>query len=119
MAAHFPTLSCGNVLRYPATHGVEIPTGVIQFEDDSEQRWVRSPTLHQWSLVFSDLSEADLATIETFWLACKGAFDATWDITIGNTTYSYCTFLDDEFTPTETARGRFSLTLQVRQVRKN
>lgn len=117
--ASFPTLSCGYTTRYPAAHAVEIPSGVIRFEDDTEQRWQRSSPLHRWTLTFNEISAADLSTIRTFWLACKGVYDKTWDITVDSVTYSYCTFEDDDFAATETKEGRFTLSLKIRQVRPN
>jgi len=119
MPASFPALKSGVVAKYPVVRDVRLETGVVRFEDDTEQRWVRARARNSFRLQFSRLSEEDVATIEAFFRSCKGKFDTTWDITIGGTTYSHCTFEDDTFAVTETSEGLFTVALNIRQVRPN
>ena len=117
--ASFPTLSFGGVALYPVTRRIAVPVTVFRSLDDSEQRFKRSAVLNRFTLVFTGLNATNRDTLQTFWNTNKGPYDSTWDITVGGTLYSYCCFEDDVLSWRETGAELWSVTLKIRQVRKN
>lgn len=119
MAGTFPTLSNGEVCMYPASRTVTVQTRVLRMLNDNEQRWRVCPTLSAWELNFSRLKIADVNTLRAFFETQKGQFDVTWSFPFNGATYNFCTFEQDEFTATETARLEWETTLRFRQVKKS
>lgn len=117
--ASFPSLSHGSAALYPLTAGQRYPARILQFGDDGEQRFRLSAPLRKFRLVYEQISAADVATVRTFFDSMKGAFDATWDLTIAGTTYSYLAFETDALVVTERSVNLFDIALDIRQVRKN
>jgi len=119
VAGTFPTLAAGQIAQHPITRKRSFGVRVLQFGNDTEQRFVRHAPLSEWNLTYRDLKAADVATLRTFFDSQKGQFDKSWDITIAGVSYQNMTFLQDDFPPVETKGTRHSLTLRARQVRKN
>ena len=113
----FPALRGGAVTMYGAQRETRFGTGVAQFRDDSEQRWKTHGALAAFTLEFRNIGGYDPANIVEFFRSMKGAFDSTWDLTIGGTMYANLCFAQDDLTWTETKPNRFSLSLRVRQAR--
>lgn len=113
--ASYPTLASGNVALYPVTREVMFPVQVHRALDDSEQRWQRSAPLNKFRLEYSDLSSADLATIQTFFDSIKGGYDSTWDIALAGVTYSYCCLTHDDLSPSED--DNWKLIVDLKQVK--
>ncbi len=88
---------------------------VLQFDDDSEQRWIEAPPLVRRTLELGHINAYDLANVIEFWRSMKGRFDATWDITIGGRTERNLAFADDTLNIEQTLPGRFNLTLKLMQ----
>jgi len=128
--ALFPTLSSGFVFYYSSSFGQEYLSEVVRFVNDSEQRWAERAPLARVTMVFTDISSYDVSVLESFWLSYKGqyvdaaltnVFELQFTDVSGNAyDFKYCIFDQNDFSPTENQKpGRFSLTLKVRQVRKN
>jgi hypothetical protein len=127
--ALFPTISSGSVMCYSSSFGTEYLTGIVRFVNDSEQRWAERAPLARATLVFADISSYDLSTLQGFWQSYKGmyvdaalsnVFELSFTDASGNSyDWKYCIFEQNDFTATETKPGCFSLSLKVRQVRKN
>jgi len=117
--ATFPNLKSGKPAMYPATRGRGYMTGTVKFLDQSEQRWKARAPLTRWELTFTGVDGYDLSLVRAFFNSMKGAFDSTWDVTIGGVLYSNCVFEQDDFSPVEQRNNRHNLTLRFRQVRKN
>lgn len=115
MAGTFPALKTGVVGMYPATLGLTYRTDVVQFVNDSEQRWATQPALGEFELTFTAVDGYDLSLVMDFFRSQKGQFDGTWTLTINSNTYNNCTFLDDAFTWTERKAERYDFTLKCRQ----
>ena len=113
----FPTLRSGVVTMYGAERTVRQGTGVVQFLDDSEQRWRQHGALAGFTLEFRHIDGYDLANVLEFFRSMKGRFDSTWDLTLGGTLHPYLAFEDDEISWQESKPNRFSLQLRVRQAR--
>ncbi len=127
--ALFPTISSGSVMCYSSSFGTEYVTGVVRFVGSQEQRWAERAPLGRASLIFLDISSYDLSTLQAFWQSYKGAyvdaaltnvFELQFTDASGNSyDWKWVIFESNDFTATETKPGRFSLTLNVRQVRVN
>ena len=117
--ASFPTLSFGTVALYPLTEVSEYRTSIMPHVDGSEQRWRQRAPLASFVLQLDRISQADKNTVQAFFDTTKGGFDSTWDITIGGTLYSYMTFEDSGLDVTESEPMRYSMSIRIRQTRKN
>jgi hypothetical protein len=115
--ASFPTLKSGTVSCYGLQRTASFATEVAEFLDDTEQRFRVRPPLARFTLVFKDIEGYDLNRVRAFWISTKGAFDATWDLTIAGVTYSNLCFEGDLFSPNEQKQNRYSLELKVLQVK--
>lgn len=113
--ANFPALKTGVVGMYPATLGLTFKTDVVQFVNDTEQRWATWQGVSEFELVFTDIDGYDLSLLVEFFNSVKGQFDATWTLPINGQTYNNCSFLQDDFTYTEAKPERYSVTLKCRQ----
>jgi hypothetical protein len=113
--ASFPLLASGAAAMYPTTYGPRYNTEVVQFCNDSEQRWVGRAGLADIELVLTNISGYDLSAVVAFFRSSKGSFDSTWQITLVGVTYTSCVFLSDDITWTETQPQFFSLSLKIRQ----
>lgn len=113
--AIFPSLKTGVVGMYPTTLGLSYKTEVVQFVNDTEQRWATWPGLGDFELVFTDVDGYDLSTLLDFFRSTKGQFDATWTLVMNGATYNNCTFMQDDFTFTEAKPERYSVTFRCRQ----
>lgn len=117
--ASFPNLTCGQPVKYPLQREVHYPCRVLQFGNDTEQRFLIGAQLARFNLQFRRISKADMNTLKGFFETMKGAFDDTWDITLNAELFSYCCFDTDEFKATENRHGQYDVALPVRQARKN
>jgi hypothetical protein len=115
--AAFPALKSGRVGMYPLARAVGYSTRVVQFADDSEQRWRGRTRFESFSLEFADVSGYDLGLIRDFWITAKGRMDSTWTITVGGVTYARMEFETDAFTVTETKPERYAVRLLCKQWR--
>lgn len=115
--ASFPALRSGAVTMYGCQRDLRFGTGMVQFCDDSEQRWKTHGRLVGFTLEFRNIDGYDFANIQEFFRSMKGAFDSTWDLTLDGTLHADLCFDTDEIAWTETKPNRFSLSLRVRQVR--
>lgn len=114
--ASFPTLRSGQVTMTPLTRAVEFRTQVHRFKNGSEQRVAERGERARFVLSYTDLDGYDVSTLRDFWRSTKGAFDATWDITIDGVLYEGCAFESDEFAATEGKAERYAVSLAVRQI---
>ena len=113
--ASFPTLKTGAVMQYPATRTLQYNTDVVRFLDGTEQRYRdNAAVLHRWTIQLDLLDEAELATLEQFFLSSQGAFGSfsftdPWDGTV----YPDCSLAQDtfEFEVRSEMRGKTTLTV--------
>lgn len=115
--AAFPTIRSGAAALYPVTRSREYVTRVVQFADDSEQRWRVRPALARFTLEFTDINGYDLSEILAFWRSTKGRFDTTWQITIDGQTYQNMAFDSDDFSFIENRPNRYTVRLSCIQTR--
>jgi hypothetical protein len=101
----------------PVERRLAMPTRVIEFLDGTEQRWAAGDPLNGFTLTFANVPAADLAAVQAFWDTIKGAFDATWSfVDADGTTYPHMAADGDELAGVESAAGKFSFFVKMRQV---
>jgi hypothetical protein len=115
--ATFPALRSGTVGMYPSVLGLAYATEIVQFVNDSEQRWATRVGTGDFELTFTDINGYDLGILLEFFHSTKGQFDSTWSLTINGNTYNNCCFLQDDFAYTDSKQNRYSTSLKCRQVR--
>jgi phage-related protein len=114
--ADFPKLKTGVVAQYPSDRSQQCFTSVYRFIDGLEQRYRTGTTsLQRWVIRFDLLDEAELSTLETFFLSQAGRFGSfsftdPWDDTV----YEDCSFDDDALALTfsDLSRGVTSVTVK-------
>lgn len=119
--ASFPTLRSGSIAYFPLEDEEVLPTRVVRFNDDSEQRFASSPSLRSFVLSYRDVDGYDLSRMLEFFRARKGrfvdsAFTNLFDITVGGVQHDNMAFDHDDFEYTETKPNRYSFTLRVKQI---
>lgn len=117
--AAFPTPFAGVSTLYPLTTAKRYPVGVLKFDDGTEQRFRQCAGLNSFTLALDQITGDEKDAIVDFFETSKGSFDATWDLVIGATTYSYMAFADDKISATQGESGAWSLTVRLVQTRKN
>ena len=119
MPAVFPNISTGDVCLYPVTQTLAMPTRVIRFLDDTEQRWRSADPLNSWVLTYNRILWADIVTLQNFFNTVKGAFDSTWTFPFLGTNYTSMCFDQDDFSAVESDPGRYTVSLKLRQTAKS
>lgn len=124
-ASSYPTLSAGVVCEYPFTESSEFFSSV----QDSEigQRYVYAwyaagltgfPSNYQrtWKLEYPVLSDADLATLETFFMTQQGRYSSfSFTDPVDTLTYTHVRFDSDQFQIRYQDYNRSSVTVLLRQ----
>jgi hypothetical protein len=117
--ANFPMLNSGAVMQYPAQRSTQFSNYVAWFVDGAEQRYREcSAPLSRWIIRLDLLDEAELHTLEQFFLSGQGAFGSftftdPWD----STTLTNCSLEGDVFDLRLTEEGRGGTNLVVRENR--
>lgn len=117
--AQFPTLKTGAVAQYPMTVTLNYRADVVAFFDGSEQRYRNAPSiLHQWKIPLNQLDEAELASVQQFFIANQGgtASFAFTDPTSG-VVYSNCSVVGSALDSSFQAPLKGKTTLTIRENR--
>ena len=115
--ADFPVLKSGFLSKYPLTDETCFPTRVLQFIDDSEQRFPVGRMYRRFSLSYHEIDGYDLGILRSFWESMKGQYDSTWRLFWNGTWIESCRFESDDFVYVEGPKpGRFHVNLRVRQM---
>jgi len=135
MANIFPTLSESSaytlsplsgyaLANYPVVQSQAYQVRKLRFLNDSEQRWISRPILFGCTLKYSRISGYDTSLLLGFFRQMRGALvDAallnTFSITLSGNLYNFCSFVNDSLPIQSEAGERFSLQMQIVQVRPN
>lgn len=117
--ADFPHLKTDAVMQYPATRVFSYANAVLRFLDGSGQCYRESKdALRRWQIRLDLLDEAELAALQSFFVANQGryagfTFTDPWD----NTVYPDCSFDQDAFDLLLAGEMRARTTLIVKQNR--
>ncbi len=117
--ANFPALKTGAVAQYGSDRSRNFSTQVFRFMDGSEQRFPAfGASLHRWAIRLDLMDEAELATLEAFFVSVGGragtfSFTDPWDGTV----YGACRFEVDEIALLFADRGRGQASVRFSEVR--
>lgn len=113
----FPTLKTGAVTQYPSQRSVQFATVALQFLDGTEQRFrgYHAP-LHQWVIQLSLLDQSEVQQLQEFFRALDSqaenfTFTDPWD----GTTYTSCSFTQDEMTVVLASEWNASTVLTIQE----
>lgn len=115
----FPLLKTGAVAQYPAVKELAGATEVVRFVDGREQRYRDfGSALRRWVIRLELLDEAELATVEEFFMENQGAFGSfaftdPWDGTV----YPDCSLEQDSLEVVLAGELRGATALAVRENR--
>jgi hypothetical protein len=117
--ASFPALKTGVVAQYPSDRARRFSTQVLRFLDGSEQRFAGFGTpLRRWLIRLELLDEAELSTLEDFFVQQAGqagtfSFTDPWDGTV----YASCSFESDVMTADYRGPGDGAASVTVKENR--
>lgn len=115
----FPTPFAGVSALYPVTQAKRFPVAILKWDNLTETRYRQSAGISSFVLELAQVTKAEKDLIVDFFETCKGSFDATWSITLGADTYDHMAFAEDKLTATESTNGLWSMSVAIRQTRKN
>ena len=117
--ANFPRLKTNSVMQYPATRDFRFANAVLRFVDGGEQCYRESrDALRRWMVRLDLLDEAELANLQSFFVAEQGRFGSfsftdPWD----GTEFADCSLDQDRFEFELSGEMRAQTVLMVRQNR--
>ena len=117
----FSDLSGQALAMYPSAISDEYVTRVIRFLNDQEQRFLVRDTLFRGMLQYAGVNGYDTSVLRRFLYSMRGAASTTdlsntFSITIGNQTYPFCIFDQDDFTVEVDQAENNSFQLKIRQI---
>ena len=115
--AAFPTLDNAIVTQIPYTTVTRFTT--TRNDQECGQRYAyseKAAALRRWVLTYAAITDAELATLQAFWLARKGSWDS-FDYTDPNTTNLLTAhFAQDEFSWQVIGKNQNALSLVIEEV---
>ncbi|HEV8413388.1 MAG TPA: DUF2460 domain-containing protein [Bryobacteraceae bacterium] len=117
--ANFPALKTGAIAQYPLDRTRRFSTQVLRFLDGSEQRFAGfGAPLKRWLIRLELLDEAELASLEEFFVEQSGragtfAFTDPWDGTV----HASCSFEGDTMTANYRGPGDGAASVGVKENR--
>ncbi len=95
--ALFPKLKTGAATQYPAEASLESSTHVTRFVDGKQQRFrKRGELVRRWDLELSLLDEAEIRTLERFFVEQRGAAGTfAFEDPLSGVVYENCRFDQD------------------------
>lgn len=115
----FPRLKTNAVAQYPAARSLRFQNEVLRFLDGGEQRYRDcSGAQRRWEIRLSLLDESEVAALEAFFLANRGAV-GTFEFTDPWTgeTHPNCSLESDDFEVSFLAEMNSSASLAIVQNR--
>jgi hypothetical protein len=111
-----PVIRGASAANYPFTMTFSFLTGIGQWQNGTQQRWIRQPGARvKLSLPYGSLVQADKNTVKGAITSAKGRFDNTLSLTIGGTTYTNLGLDDDEWVATENRTTVYSAPIKLTQ----
>ena len=117
----YSDLSGQALAMYPSAISDEYVTRVIRFLNDQEQRFLVRDSLFRGMLQYAGVNGYDTSVLRRFLYSMRGAASTTdlsntFSITIGNQTYPFCIFDQDDFTVEVDQAENNSFQLKIRQI---
>lgn len=115
----FPRLKTNAVQQYPARRAMQFSTSILRFIDGTEQRFREYPSpLRSWSIDLRLLDDAEMTTLEHFFIAQGGQYGSfTFTDPWNQTTYPNCTIENPELVLRYEGPQSSSVSLVVRENR--
>jgi hypothetical protein len=115
----FPKLKTGSAVQYPIDVAQSFSTEVLQFLAGDEQRYLKAPgLLRTWQIQLNRLDEAELQTLEAFFVAASGSFDTfTFTDPDSGTSFPNCFIAQEVLQERFTGELRSGLSLVIQQGR--
>jgi hypothetical protein len=114
-----PVIRGTSAALYPYTMTISFLTGVGQWQNGAQQRWVRASGLVKFDLPYANLTQSQKNTLKSALASAKGRDNQTLSLTIGATTYTNLGLDSDEWSATESVTTRYagpvSLSQQIGQ----
>jgi hypothetical protein len=111
-----PVIRGTSAANYPFTMTLSFLTGIGQWQNGAQQRWIRQPGARvKFSLPYAPLVQADKNTVRSAITSAKGRFDNTLSLTLGATTYTNLGLDDDEWIATEVQPTMYSAPVKLTQ----
>jgi hypothetical protein len=115
----FPLLKTASAVQYPLSPSDSFSTEVLQFLAGDEQRFLTTPgALRAWRIQLNQLDEAELQSVEAFFVAAAGSF-ATFSFTdpTSGVSYANCFIAGDLLNETFTGELRSGVNILIQQGR--
>jgi Conserved hypothetical protein 2217 (DUF2460) len=115
----FPILKTGSAVQYPFNAADSFATEVLQFMAGDEQRYLSTAgALRAWRVQLDRLDEAELQSLEAFFVAASGSFE-TFAFTdpASGTSYPNCFIAGDLLQEEFTGELRSGVSLLIQQGR--
>jgi Conserved hypothetical protein 2217 (DUF2460) len=115
----FPTLKTGSVVQYPFAVSESFGTDVLEFLGGDEQRYLTTPgALRKWNIQLNLLDEAELRSVEEFFVATAGSFE-TFSFTdpASGISHPNCFIAGDDLQETFTGELMAGVTLVIQEGR--
>lgn len=114
--AIFPALKTGAVAQYPIMQNAQYRNQVLRFVDGSEQRFRDAAcALHSWVIRLTDLDDAEMAAVESFFCANEGQLSTfTFTDPWSGTKYPHCHIDGDDLAMEwiDELKSRTSITIR-------
>jgi hypothetical protein len=111
----FPILTDGQVCRYPVKRTRSFITGIAQFVDLSEQRWISKVDSAAFVLQYKNISKADRDVLAQFFRDMLGKF-GIFDFPFDNHVYEQMVFDQDELLFEESeVPNHYNVTVKIKQ----
>jgi hypothetical protein len=112
------------IAMFPSTLQHSFATRVFKSVGDYEQRWSVRPELFSAILSYHQLNGYDYSLLLTFFQTMRGMYvnpslTNTFEITLLGVTYQYCTFDQDDLSPSVSSTESFSVDIKIKQLRPN
>jgi hypothetical protein len=113
----FPILKTGVTVQYPLGLAEGFGTDVLQFMAGDEQRYPTSPApLRKWAIKLDLLDEAELRSIEAFFVAATGSFGTFIFVDpISGISYPNCFIGEDSLNESFAGELNARLSLVIKQ----
>ena len=112
MAGAFPTLSFGGTVQYPLTLKVSCLTRIQKALNSETQRYVMRAPMAELVLTYTNLTDADRSSVESFHDSQKGAYDSTWTLDFDSKSLTAMRFSEDLLTWEENIPNRWTTRLK-------
>jgi hypothetical protein len=116
MPTALPIIHGTSAANYPFSITYSFLTGIGQFQNGAQQRWIRQPGgLLKFAIPYAQLTQTQKNTVKAAFASAAGRFEQNLTLTIGATTYSNLGIDADEWAATESKTTQYAGPLKLTQ----